>query len=130
MAGQAHHFRVYAPEQIEYAINRYTNEVNRLYGVMDKRLSDREYLAGEYSIADMASWPWVVPWKTQGQDMDHFPHLKRWLEAISARPAVERARGVGRELAQPQQMDDEAKKMLFGQTAASVRASQSDPSAK
>jgi GST-like protein len=122
MCGQAHHFRGYAPEQIKYAIDRYTNEVNRLYGVMDKRLSDREYLAGDYSIADMAAWPWVVPFKAQGQDLDHFPHLKRWFDAISARPAVEKARAVGRELAQNQPvMDDEAKKILFGQTAATVR---------
>jgi len=122
MCGQAHHFRVYAPEKIEYAIDRFTNEVNRLYGVMDKRLADREYLAGDYSIADMASWPWIVPWKTQGQDLEHFPHLKRWFDAISKRPAVERARAVGRELVQGQPvMDEEARKILFGQTAATVR---------
>ncbi|MDI3283256.1 glutathione binding-like protein [Polyangium sp. 15x6] len=123
MAGQAHHFRIYAPEKIEYAIDRYTKEVNRLYGVMDKRLSDREYLAGDYSIADMAAWPWVVPWKAQGQNLDDFPHLKRWFEAIEARPAVERGRAVGRDLVQTQgpAMDDEAKKVLFGQTAATVR---------
>ncbi|MDI1479878.1 glutathione binding-like protein [Polyangium sp. y55x31] len=123
MAGQAHHFRMYAPEKIEYAIDRYTKEVNRLYGVMDKRLSDREYLAGDYSIADMAAWPWVVPWKAQGQNLDDFPHLKRWFEAIEARPAVERGRAAGRELVQNQSstMDDEAKKVLFGQTAATVR---------
>ncbi|MDC3953601.1 glutathione binding-like protein [Polyangium jinanense] len=123
MAGQAHHFRIYAPEKIEYAIERYTKEVNRLYGVMDKRLSDRDYLAGDYSIADMAAWPWVVPWKAQGQNLDDFPHLKRWFEAIEARPAVERGRAVGRDLVQTQgpAMDDEAKKVLFGQTAATVR---------
>jgi GSH-dependent disulfide-bond oxidoreductase len=124
MCGQAHHFRQYAPEKLPYAIDRYTNEVNRLYGVMDKRLSDREYLAGEYSIADMASWPWVVPWKTQGQDLEqHFPHLKRWFDAISARPAVERARAAGRELAQSVTMDEETRKVLFGQTAATVKGS-------
>ncbi|MDI1443799.1 glutathione S-transferase N-terminal domain-containing protein [Polyangium sp. 6x1] len=123
MAGQAHHFRVYAPEKLEYAIDRYTKEVNRLYGVMDKRLSDRDYLAGDYSIADMAAWPWIVPWKAQGQNLDDFPHLKRWFDAIEARPAVERGRAVGRELVQNQSptMDDEAKKVLFGQTAATVR---------
>ncbi|MDC0748738.1 glutathione S-transferase N-terminal domain-containing protein [Polyangium mundeleinium] len=123
MAGQAHHFRMYAPEKIEYAIDRYTREVNRLYGVMDKRLSDRDYLAGEYSIADMAAWPWVVPWKAQGQNLDDFPHLKRWFDAIEARPAVDRGRAVGRELVQNQSqtMDDEAKKLLFGQSAATVR---------
>ncbi|MDI1431590.1 MULTISPECIES: glutathione S-transferase N-terminal domain-containing protein [Polyangium] len=123
MAGQAHHFRMYAPEKIEYAIDRYTREVNRLYGVMDKRLSDRDYLAGDYSIADMAAWPWVVPWKAQGQNLDDFPHLKRWFDAIEARPAVNRGRDVGRELVQnpSQTMDDEAKKLLFGQSAATVR---------
>jgi len=121
MCGQAHHFRIYAPEQIEYAIDRYTREVNRLYAVMDKRLSDREYLAGEYSIADMASWPWVVPWKAQGQNLDDFPNLKRWFDAISARPAVQRGRVVGKELPTSPTMDDEAKKILFGQTAATIR---------
>ncbi|MBK9262992.1 MAG: glutathione S-transferase N-terminal domain-containing protein [Polyangiaceae bacterium] len=121
MAGQAHHFREYAPEKIPYGIDRYTNEVNRLYGVMDRRLTDREYLAGDYSIADMAAWPWVVPWKTQGQNMDDFPHLKRWFDAIAARPAVERGRAVGRELPRKTAMDDEARKVLFGQTAAVLR---------
>jgi len=121
MAGQAHHFREYAPEKIPYAIDRYTNEVNRLYGVMDRRLSDRPYLAGDYSIADIAAWPWVVPWKTQGQNMDDFPNLKRWFDAISARPAVERGRAVGRELPRKNSMDDEARKVLFGQSAATIR---------
>ncbi len=121
MAGQTHHFREYAPEKIQYAIDRYTNEVNRLYGVMDRRLSDREYLAGEYSIADMASWPWVVPWKTQGQNLEDFPNLKRWFDAMTARPAVQRARVVGRELVRQNAMDDEARKVLFGQTAAVIR---------
>lgn len=123
MAGQAHHFRIYSPEKIEYAIDRYTREVGRLYGVMDKRLADREYLAGDYSIADMASWPWVVPWKAQGQNLDDFPHLKRWFDAIQARPAVERGRAAGRELVQDpsQTMDEQARKILFGQSAETVR---------
>jgi GSH-dependent disulfide-bond oxidoreductase len=121
MAGQAHHFRDYAPEKIPYGIDRYTNEVNRLYGVMDRRLTDREYLAGEYSIADMAAWPWVVPWKVQGQNLDDFPHLKRWFDAIAARPAVERGRAVGRELPRANPMDDEARKVLFGQSASTIR---------
>ena len=90
MAGQAHHFRQYAPEKIEYGINRYTNEVNRLYGVMNKRLADRDYLAGDYSIADIACVGWVVPHKNQGQDLDDFPNLKAWFERVMARPAVER----------------------------------------
>jgi GSH-dependent disulfide-bond oxidoreductase len=116
MAGQAHHFRQYAPEKIAYAVDRYTDEVNRLYGVMNVRLKDREFLAGEYSIADMAAWPWVVPWERQGQDLNVFPHLKRWFEAIRARPAVERGFAVGKELRQPT-MSEEAKKILFGQRA-------------
>jgi GST-like protein len=116
MAGQAHHFRQYAPEQIQYGIDRYTNEVNRLYGVMNARLKDREYLAGDYSIADMAAWPWVVPYERQGQDLGEFPHLKRWFEAIKARPAVERGFAVGKELRQPT-MSEDAKKVLFGQRA-------------
>lgn len=122
MAGQAHHFRDYAPEKIPYAIDRYTNEVNRLYCVMDRRLADREYLAGTYSIADIAAWPWVVPHKVQGQNMDDFPHLKRWFEAITARPAVGRGRAVGRDLPRKNPMDDEARKVLFGQTAATLRS--------
>jgi GST-like protein len=120
MAGQAHHFRQYAPEPLPYAIDRYTKEVNRLHGVMNKRLADRDYLAGEYSIADMAAWPWVVPWKNQGQQIEDFPHLNRWFEAVKARPAVERGFAVGKELRSTTPMDDEAKKVLFGQTAASV----------
>jgi GST-like protein len=112
MAGQAHHFRQYAPEPIQYGIDRYTNEVNRLYGVMNIRLKDREFLAGEYSIADMASWPWVVPYERQGQNLDEFPNL----ETIKARPAVERGFAVGRDLRQPS-MSEEAKKVLFGQRA-------------
>jgi len=120
MAGQAHHFRQYAPEQLPYAIDRYTKEVNRLYGVMNKRLADREYLAGAYSIADMAAWPWVVPFANQGQKLEDAPHLQRWFEAMKARPAVERGFAVGKELRNTAPMDEEAKKVLFGQTAASV----------
>jgi GST-like protein len=121
MAGQAHHFRQYAPEKLPYAIDRYTKEVNRLYGVMNKRLADREYLAGAYSIADMAAWPWVVPWKNQGQVIEEFPHLNRWFEAVKARPAVEKGFAVGSELRSTAPMDEEAKKVLFGQTAASTQ---------
>src|SRR5215204_3118145 len=90
MAGQAHHFRLYAPEKIPYAINRYTKECGRLYRVLDRRLADREFIAGEYSIADMASYPWIRP-ERQGQDMSEFSNLARWHEAIRSRPAVERA---------------------------------------
>ena len=88
MAGQNDHFAIYAPEKIPYAIERYVKETNRLYGVMNKRLADRPYLAGDYSIADMASYPWIVPHERHGQNLDDFPHLKRWFEAIKARPAV------------------------------------------
>jgi len=115
MSGQANHFRHYASEKIAYGINRYTDEVNRLYGVMDIQLKDRDFLAGEYSIADMASWPWVVAYERMGQDLNQFPNLKRWYETMKARPAVERGFAVGRELRQ--EMSEEAKKILFGQRA-------------
>ena len=125
MAGQNHHFRNYAEEKIKYAIDRYVNETNRLYGVLNKRLADREFIAGDYSIADMASYPWVVPYKNQGQNIDDFPHLKRWLETIGARPATERAYAQAKEVnpnfGQPAIRTEEERKMLFGQTAAVVR---------
>lgn len=89
MLGQAHHFRRYAPEQIPYAIDRYTKEAARLYGVIDRRLAENEYLAGDYSIADIATFPWIRPHRWQGQDLDAYPNLKRWFEAIKARPAVQ-----------------------------------------
>ncbi|MAB13930.1 MAG: glutathione S-transferase [Parvibaculum sp.] len=122
MAGQAHHFRQYAQEKIPYAIKRYTNEVNRLYGVMNKRLKDRDYLAGRYSIADMACWGWVVPAKNQGQQLENFPHLKKWFERVSARPAVRRGFALGRDLRQGTLGDktkdaEKARKILFGQRA-------------
>ena len=122
MAGQNHHFAIYAPEKLPYAINRYVNETNRLYGVLNKRLADRPFVAGEYSIADMASYPWIVPYKNQGQDLADFPHLKRWFEAIQSRPAVIRAYEKGKAVnnAQPT-MTEEARKVLFGQTAAVVQ---------
>jgi len=117
MAGQAHHFRNYAPEKVPYAIKRYTDEVNRLYGVMNKRLADREFLAGDYSIADMASIGWTKSYKNQGQDIEDFPHLKRWFDTILARPAVERAIAVGQERRNNLADDKEAQKVLFGQRA-------------
>lgn len=117
MAGQAHHFRQYAPQKIPYAIERYTNEVNRLYGVMDRRLADRAYLAGDYSIADMAAFPWTRSYENQGQDLNDFPNLKRWFETIAARPAVARAVEVGREHRRNLADDKEAQKVLFGQKA-------------
>lgn len=91
MAGQNHHFRMFAPEKIEYAIDRYVKETSRLYGVMDKQLSEREFLAGDYSIADMACFPWIVPYQRQGQKLVDFPHLKRWFDTVRARPAVRKA---------------------------------------
>ncbi|XYH99032.1 glutathione S-transferase N-terminal domain-containing protein [Sorangium sp. So ce1128] len=115
MSGQAGHFGQYAPEKIPYAIERYTKEVRRLYGVMDKRLADRPYLAGEYSIADIASFPWAILHDRFGVALDELPNFKRWLEAMRARPAVERGLAAGSELRNPsQQLDDEAKKWLFG----------------
>jgi GST-like protein len=119
MSGQAGHFRIYCEDPVPYAIERYTNEINRLYGVMDRRLEDREYLAGEYSIADMASWPWVRPWERYGQNLDEFPNLKRWFEAIESRPAVQTGVAVGAELRE-KTMSPEARKVLFGQTAKSL----------
>ena len=120
MLGQNHHFSRYAPEKIDYAINRYVNETNRLYGVLDKRLEGRAFVAGDdYSIADMACYPWILP-EYQGQDIDIFPNLKRWRAAIKGRPATERAYARGEEVrpAAQQAMTDEQKKVLFGQTAA------------
>src|SRR5450756_688907 len=88
MAGQNHHFSAYAPEKIPYAINRYVNETNRLYGVLDRQLAKTDFVAGAYSIADMAAYPWVVPYERQGQTLEDFPHLKRWFHAIHERPAT------------------------------------------
>jgi GST-like protein len=120
ISGQCGHFRNYAPEPVPYAIDRYTREVNRLYGVMNTRLADREYLAGDYSIADMASWPWVRPWKRYDQKLDDFPHLKSWFARIEARPAVQKAIQVGMDWVKQQPATEEARKILFGQTAGSL----------
>ena len=119
MAGQAHHFRNYAQEKIKYAIDRYTNEVNRLYGVMDTRLKDRDFLAGDYSIADMASYPWVRPYKNQGQDLAEFPNLEKWYKRMHDRPAVAKAVKVGEELRANYNLatDKSAQAVLFGQRA-------------
>ncbi len=121
MAGQNHHFAVYAPEKLPYAINRYVNETNRLYAVLDKRLDDRDFVAGPYSIADMASYPWIVPYERQGQKLEDFPNLKRWFEAIRARPATERAYARAKEFQTVPANSPDAAKILFGQTAAVVR---------
>lgn len=114
MLGQAHHFRIYAPEKIEYAINRYTNEAKRLYGVIDKQLSKNPYLAGkDYTIADIATFTWTRSWKNQGIDWADFPNAKRWFDEISERPAVKRGVEVLADLRKPL-MDDKAKETLFG----------------
>lgn len=120
MAGQNHHFARYAPEKIPYAIERYVKETNRLYGVLNKRLTDREFIAGAYSIADMAAYPWVVPHEAQGQNLDDFPNLKRWFEAIKARPATVRAYERGTAINSNPTVDEESRKILFGQTARNI----------
>ena len=116
MLGQAHHFRQYAPEEVPYAIDRYTNEATRLYEIMDQRLSETDYFAGgEYSIADMAIYPWLVSHERQGQRLEDFPNLARWYENIATRPAVERALEVGSELRRPiTDLDEKARDALFG----------------
>ena len=120
MAGQNGHFNVYAPEKIPYAIERYTKETSRLYGVLNKRLADREFVAGAYSIADMASYPWIVPHENHKQNLDDFPHLKRWFETIKSRPAVVKAyAAVPPSYSKP--MTDEERKVLFGQDAKTVK---------
>ena len=127
MAGQAHHFRQYAPSMLPdarmtaYGAARYTNEVNRLYGVLNKRLQGRQFVCGDYSIADMAIWPWTLHWKLQGQDLDEFPEMKAWLARIEARPAVkvatEKGEEMRRNLADHTDEAEAARKVLFGQRA-------------
>ncbi len=114
MLGQTHHFRIYAPEKIGYAIDRYTNEAKRLYGVMNKQLARHKYIAGsEYSIADIAIFPWLRSWKNQGIDWNDYPHLKGWFDEIGGRPAVQRGVEVLADRRKPL-VDDQARKMLFG----------------
>ncbi|HZL59398.1 MAG TPA: glutathione S-transferase C-terminal domain-containing protein [Stellaceae bacterium] len=123
MAGQNHHFSLYAPEKLPYAIERYVKETSRLYAVLDRRLADRPFVAGEYSIADMACYPWVVPYERQGQKLEDYPNLKRWFETIKVRPAVQRAYEKGeiyRRDAIPN-TDPQARKILFGQSAETIR---------
>jgi len=124
MAGQNNHFRYAAPEPIPYAVKRYTDETHRLFGVLDKRLADRSFLAGEaYSIADIASYPWVVPWERQGQSLDEFPNLKRWFETIAARPATKRAYDLVAQInpTAGAPRSEDAKRILLGQTASVVQ---------
>lgn len=117
MAGQAHHFRAFAREAVPYGIKRYTDEVNRLYGVLERQLAGRNYIADGYSIADMACWPWVVSHERQGQRLEEFPGVQRWFETMRERPAVRRAYEIGHE----RMADAEAWQYLYGQTAATVR---------
>jgi GST-like protein len=121
MAGQNHHFGIYAPEKLPYAIGRYVNETNRLYGVLDRRLAGHPFIAGdEYSIADMACYPWIVPWKRQQQNLDDFAHFRRWFDAVRGRPATLQAYARGEPLSSRPAVTEEGKKLLFGQTAATV----------
>jgi len=128
MAGQTHHFRQYAPQMLPdqrslaYAVARYTNETNRLYGVLNKRLAGRAFVAGDYSIADMAIWPWIVPWRNQGQDLDDFAHLKAWFERVGERPAVQAGFKLGEALrsntlASQGREAEKAREVVFGQRA-------------
>jgi len=119
MAGQNGHFNVYAPEKVPYAIERYEKETNRLYGVLNKRLADRAFIAGAYSVADIACYPWIVPHKSHGQNLDDFPHLKRWFEVIKARPATQRTYEGEKETYGPKdgKVSEEERKILFGQTS-------------
>jgi len=122
MAGQNHHFSQYAPEKIPYAIDRYVNETGRLYAVMNKRLSDRTFIAGNnYSIADIAAYPWIVPYERQGQKLEDFPHLQRWFEAIKARPATIRAYEKA-EAFKDQTLDiEKSRNLLFNQSANTIQ---------
>ena len=122
MAGQNHHFSQYAPEPIAYAIERYVKETARLYAVLNKQLADgREYIAGEYSIADMACYPWIVPHEKQRQNLADFAHLARWIERIQQRPATERAYARAAQINSQPVVDEAAKRILFGQDSASIR---------
>lgn len=120
MAGQNHHFVQYAPEKLPYAMARYVKETNRLYGVLDRRLAGRDWIVGEYSIADIAAYPWIVPWKRQQQNLDEFPDLRRWFDAMRSRPAVVRAYEKGAPWMSRPAVTEEGKKLLFGQTAANT----------
>ena len=123
MAGQNHHFAVYAPEKLPYAIDRYVRETNRLYGVLNRRLAGRDFICGDYTIADMAAYPWIVPYERQGQKLEDFPHLQAWFERIGARPATQRAYAAGEPWTRPQdsvRFDEEERRVLFGQSAATL----------
>ena len=115
MLGQNHHFSQYAPEKVPYAIDRYTRETARLYGMLDKRLSQHEFVASDYSIADMAAYPWIVPHEKQGQSLDDFPNLKRWFHHIAERPATQRAYAVAESINTQPTVDEQSRNVLFGQ---------------
>lgn len=118
MAGQNHHFNGYAPEKIPYAMERYIKETARLYGVLNKQLDGKDWVAGDYSIADMAIYPWIVPYEKQSQNLNDFPHLKRWFETMKQRPAVLKAYELAQKInPETGPMTEEAKKILFGQTS-------------
>jgi GSH-dependent disulfide-bond oxidoreductase len=121
MAGQNHHFSSYAPEKIEYAINRYVNETGRLYAVLNKQLADKEFVAGDYSIADIAAYPWIVPHERQSQNLEDFPHIKRWFEAIKARPATIRAYEKAEALKTQALDPDKSRDLLFNQSAKTIQ---------
>ncbi|MEH1889344.1 MAG: glutathione binding-like protein [Nostoc sp.] len=121
MAGQNHHFSAYAPEKIEYAINRYVNETGRLYAVLNKQLADKEFVAGDYSIADIAAYPWIVPYERQSQNLEDFPHLKRWFETIKARPATIRAYEKAEALKTQALDPDKSRDLLFNQSAKTIQ---------
>ncbi len=117
MAGQNHHFAHYAPEKIPYAIQRYVNETGRLYGVLDRRLESREFILGNYSVADIAAYPWIFDHARQAQDLDDFPNIRRWLAAISARPAVQRAKRIADAINTAPNVNEQSRSLLFNQTA-------------
>lgn len=117
MAGQNHHFVTYAPERIPYAMERYVKETSRLYGVLNKHLAGREFIGDEYSVADMAAYPWIVPYERQQQDLNAFPNLKAWFERIAERPATKRAYALAKEINDTPTVTPDAHKILFGQTA-------------
>ena len=116
MLGQAHHFRAYAPNRIGYAIDRYTNEAQRLYGVLEKRLADHEWLAGDYSIADISVFPWIRSWERQGLDIEQFPSVKRWFDTIAARDAVQRGLAVLADRRRTGPISEDEREILFGKT--------------
>jgi len=122
MAGQTHHFRAYASEKIPYAIDRYVNETGRLYAVLDRRLNDRRFVAADYSVADMAIYPWIFLWERQGQTLSDFPNVERWFGEMADRPAVQRAYARAREFDSGPVITEETKKILFGQSAATLKS--------